>query len=311
MRKIIFILATFVLIVFAACTNSSNKSNEDAFRLETKADTLKDLLADIAGKYPGEIGIAVITDDGDTIAVNNEVKYPLMSVFKLHQAIALCDMLEKQGGALDSIVMINISDLNAETWSPMLKDYTEDVIEIPISELLRYTLMQSDNNASNYMFENLCAVEETDSFIATLIPRDGFKLTVSEADMWSDHKRSYENRTSPLSAAMLINGLFADSTICNVSRNFICNTLRECQTGKDRIAAPLLGETGVTVAHKTGSGFKDNGILVAHNDVGYITLTDGRSYSLAVFVKDYHGDEAQAAEVIAEISAAVYNAFKQ
>lgn len=310
MRKIIFVLATFALLVFVACTNPSNKSNKGAVLQETKVDTLRNLLADIAGKYPGEIGIAVITD-GDTIAVNDEVKYPLMSVFKLHQAIALCDMLEKQGRSLDSIVKINVSDLNAETWSPMLKDYTEDVIEIPIRELLRYTLMQSDNNASNYMFENLCSVEETDSFIATLIPRDGFKLIVSEADMWSDHKRCYENRTSPLSAAILINRLFTDSTVCDAHRNFICNTLRECQTGKDRIAAPLLGETGVTVAHKTGSGFKDNGILAAHNDVGYITLPDGRSYSLAVFVKDYHGDEAQAAETIAEISAAVYNTFKQ
>lgn len=310
MRKIIFVLATFALLVFVACTNPSNKSNKDAFLQETKVDTLRNLLTDIAGKYSGEIGIAVITD-GDTIAVNDEVKYPLMSVFKLHQAIALCDMLEKQGRSLDSIVKINVSDLNAETWSPMLKDYTEDVIEIPIRELLRYTLMQSDNNASNYMFENLCSVEETDSFITTLIPRDGFKLTVSEADMWSDHKRCYENRTSPLSAAILINRLFTDSTVCDAHRNFICNTLRECQTGKDRIAAPLLGETGVTVAHKTGSGFKNNGILAAHNDVGYITLPDGRSYSLAVFVKDYHGDEAQAAKAIAEISAAVYNTFKQ
>lgn len=34
-----------------------------------------------------EIGIAVIIDGKDTVTVNNDIHYPLMSVFKFHQAL--------------------------------------------------------------------------------------------------------------------------------------------------------------------------------------------------------------------------------
>lgn len=40
----------------------------------------------IRGKK-AEVGIAVIIDQKDTITVNNHAHYPLMSVFKFHQAI--------------------------------------------------------------------------------------------------------------------------------------------------------------------------------------------------------------------------------
>lgn len=43
-----------------------------------------------------EIGIAVIIDGKDTVTVNNDTHYPLMSVFKFHQALALADYMGKK-----------------------------------------------------------------------------------------------------------------------------------------------------------------------------------------------------------------------
>lgn len=40
-----------------------------------------------------EIGIAVIINGKDTVTVNNDIHYPLMSVFKFHQALALADSI--------------------------------------------------------------------------------------------------------------------------------------------------------------------------------------------------------------------------
>lgn len=272
--------------------------------------SLKDSLDSISGQYRGEIGIALIIGEGDTLTVANEPKYPLMSVFKLHQAIALCHDLESRSASPDTVMRIPRASLNPDTWSPMLKDHTGDTITLSVRDLLRYTLIQSDNNASNYMFEHLLPVADSDSFIATLIPRDSFRLTVTEADMWDNHSLCYQNRSSPLGAAMLIDRLYTDSIIGNADATFIRTTLRECQTGADRIVAPLQGKPGVTVGHKTGSGFRDaDGTLTAHNDVAYVTLPDGRHYSLAVLVKDFHGDEAEASQAIARISAAVYSAL--
>ena len=269
---------------------------------------LGDSLHAIAEKYPGEIGIAILTDDGDTITINNAGKYPLMSVFKLHQAISLCHLFEQKNISLDSVVNIKREQLNPDTWSPMLKDYSQNDINISVRDLLRYTLMQSDNNASNYMFENIESVNDADNFIATIIPRESFKLDVTEAQMWANHALCYENYSSPLGAALLIDRLFTDNIVRKDNRDFICATLKECKTGTDRIAAPLMDKAGVTVAHKTGSGFRDDkGILSAHNDVGFIELPDGRHYTLAVLVKDFNGNETEAAKSIAEISAIVYS----
>lgn len=46
--------------------------------------------------------------------------------------------------------------------------------------------------------------------------------------------------------------------------------------------------------------------MVAVNDVAYITLPSGRSYALAVLVKDYAGTQEGAEKQIAAVSSAVY-----
>ena len=309
MKHFLYLAAIGIIAFFSACSHTGSKQQETiSNERESALKTLGDSLHAITEKYPGEIGIAILTDTGDTITTNNAGKYPLMSVFKLHQAISLCHLFEENDISLDSIVNINRDQLNPDTWSPMLKDYSQNTISISVRDLLRYTLMQSDNNASNYLFENIESVNDADKFIATLIPRDSFKLKVTEAQMWDNHALCYENYSSPLGAALLINRLFTDRIIGKGNRDFICTTLKECKTGMDRIVAPLKDKTGVTIAHKTGSGFKDdNGVLSAHNDVGFIELHDDRHYTLAVLVKDFKENETEAAKSIADISATVYS----
>lgn len=278
---------------------------------DSPLDALRDSLETIASAQPGEIGIALITRSGDTLTVNNEDRYPLMSVFKLHQALALCRDMERSGASPDTLLAIPRTRLNPDTWSPMLKEREGDTIKVTVRDLMRYALVQSDNNASNLLFEDFLGVGETDRYIATLIPRDGFRLTVSEAQMWDDHSLCYENHTSPLAAARLIYRLFTENDFGGRDGGFIRGALAECKTGNDRIAGPLEGVAGASVAHKTGSGFRTaEGVLTAHNDVAFVTLPDGDNYALAVFVKDFRGDEKAAAKVISEISRVVYESLE-
>lgn len=268
---------------------------------------MTDSIAGIVAEYPGEIGVAVIINNADTIVVNDKRIYPLMSVFKVHQALAICEDFDREGISLDTIMTLKRDELDQHTWSPMLKEHTEPAISLTVKELLRYTLTQSDNNASNYMFKELVNTAQTDSFIATIVPRQSFQIAYTEEEMSANHRKAYDNCTSPLGAAILMNRLFTDSLVCHDKQVFIMKTLEECTTGKDRIAAPLLDKDGVTIGHKTGSGYKENGVLVAHNDIAYVRLPNGISYTLAVFVKDFKGDEKQAAQAIARISGTVYN----
>lgn len=296
-------MGTFMAAAFTSCAKTAGSAGQPDADLRQLADSIEA----IAAEYPGEIGAGVIINDRDTVGIGTGGHYPMMSVFKLHQALALCDDFDRNGISLDSVVTIPQEDLDGHTWSPMLKGHPTGDITLPVRDLLRYSLMQSDNNASNYMFSYLVGIQETDSFVATLIPRESFQIKWSEEKMSADHSKAYDNYTSPIGAAALINRLFTDSILTDESRSFIMSALRECTTGKDRIVAPLLGIEGVTVAHKTGSGYSENGVLAAHNDVAFVALPDGSHYSLAVFVKDIRGDEIMASRAIARISSAVYS----
>lgn len=289
-------------------TLSIGCSSKDGGGSSVNAEALHDSIYEIVADYPGEIGVALIVNGTDTVTVNDANIYPMMSVFKLHQALAVCKAFDNNGLSLDTVITMNRNALDPKTWSPMMREHSEPEICLPVKDLLRYTLIHSDNNASNVMFKALVSADDTDRFIATLLPRESFKIAYTEEEMSADHDRAYANSTSPLAAAMLIDRLFTDSLVSNEKQHFVMTALSECKTGTDRIAAPLLGKDGVTIAHKTGSGYiNDSGELVAHNDVAYINLPNGIAYSLAVFVKDFKGDERQAAEAIARISSTVYS----
>ncbi len=107
-------------------------------------DVLADSISQIVSACPGEIGVALIINNTDTVMVNNKSIYPMMSVFKVHQALALCNDFDKKGITLDTLVIINREKLDPNTWSPMMKDYSASVISLTVRDLLRYTLIQSD-----------------------------------------------------------------------------------------------------------------------------------------------------------------------
>lgn len=307
------------LLIVTGCGNGRKQvaGDSEAFRRE-----LQDTIKRIVGAYQGEIGVAVIVGkdsadvDGngaalpDTVAVNNQDKYPMMSVFKLHQAVALCRELDRKGISLDTVISMHRDSLDADTWSPMLKEHPESVIKLPVRELMEYALQLSDNNASNEMFRQLMSLAECDSLIAIIIPRDSFKIKYTESAMKRDHALAYSNHTSPVGAASLIYRLFTDSILSQGSQDFIRDALLHCGTGVDRISQPLQNIPGVTIAHKTGSGYRnEQGVLAAHNDVAFVHLPDGTHYALAVFVKDFPGTEADASAIISRISQTVYNSI--
>ena len=195
----LFLVAVILLFFWLPPSEPEKNSNGSLFNAGVLSDTISRIVSD----YPGEIGVAVIINNTDTVAVNNKSIYPMMSVFKVHQALAICHDFDSKGLSLDTLVTLKRSELDSGTWSPMMKDYLEPEFALTVKELLRYTLVQSDNNASNLMFKRLVGIAETDSFIATLVPRSNFRIVYTESEMASDHAKAYSNYTSPLGAAIL------------------------------------------------------------------------------------------------------------
>ena len=82
--------------------------------------------------------------------------------------------------------------------------------------------------------------------------------------------------------------------------------LKDTPTGPHRIKEEL--PAGTIVMHKTGLSGSANGLTYATNDIGLITLPDGRRLAIAVFVTDSKADDPTRDAVIARIAKAAYDA---
>lgn len=304
-------VAAFLLSAEICCCGArpGNKVVDDGF--SGRKAQLEERLEEIVKDLPGQVGVAVIVDGRDTVAVNNSADYPLMSLFKLHQALACCHILEENGTGLDSVMTIDRKTLDMETWSPMIGDYKEERLRLTVRELLRYILVSSDNNASNILFDSIISPEETDRYIRSAIPSGEFRIIHRESDMKRDMGKSYENRSSPLAYAVLVDKIFNDSLVSPGNQAFIREAMADCQTGLERINAGLPKDEGIGFAHKTGSGYVNSrGEIVAVNDGGYVSLPSGKGYSIAVLIKDFGGSQQEAEKVISRISEAVYESVR-
>lgn len=257
-----------------------------------------------------EIGIAVIIDGKDTVTVNNDNHYPLMSVFKFHQALAVADYITKQNQSLDTLLKIEKSDLKPDTYSPLRDKYPQGEIEMSIADLLRYTLQQSDNNACDILFNYQGGTDAVDKYIHSLGIQD-CAIVGTESAMHEDLDLCYQNWSTPLAAAELLEIFRREPLFAKEYKDFIWQTMVECQTGQDRLVAPLL-DKGVIVGHKTGTGdLNAKGQQIGCNDIGFVLLPDGRTYSIAVFVKDSEKSFAENSKIIADISRIIYEYVTQ
>lgn len=130
--------------------------------LQAQQSRLQQQIRQLIESKKAQVGVAVIINGQDTLTVNNDVQYPMMSVFKLHQALAVINYIEKQGLSLDTPVYIRKEQLHPNTYSPLRDKYPQGNISLPIRELLTYTLQQSDNNACDILFEYTGGTEATD-----------------------------------------------------------------------------------------------------------------------------------------------------
>lgn len=296
MKYHIWLISVICLIIGVSCNRTSRS---------TGVSLQEDLYAFI-DSVPGTVGVAFVSE-GDTVTVNNGAHYPMMSVFKMHEALAVANTLERSGISLDTILSINRVDLDLDTWSPMLKEYTAGRFTVPVSKLMEYAVTKSDNNASNLLFRHIVSPTETDAYIRSIAKDTTFRIQYSEAEMKADHALSYCNYTSPLSAALLIKQVMDEPVVGKNYQDSIRQYLSTVTTGQDRLGSVVDGSAIMLFAHKTGSGYRNEaGELMAHNDVGYFRLRDGRSYALAVLIRDFAGTEAEASAIIADISRLVY-----
>lgn len=249
------------------------------------------------------IGVSVIVEGCDTVSVNGDECFPMMSVFKFPVALAVAERCRGANVGFDEQVSLTEGDLHRDTWSPMVEVYADSVpTRVSLMRLLAYSLQQSDNNAADILLRYAGGAER----VTSLMP-GGIEVRWSEDEMHRDINRSFENVSTPRAMAALFDR-FDVSRGDTLSAVIKC-LLEGCATGEARLPAPLRKD-GVVIGHKTGSGWTlADGRLTGINDAGYVHLPDGRRYSIAVFVTDADYDMAGCEAIIADISGIVYNSI--
>ncbi len=119
----------------------------------------------------------------------------------------------------------------------------------------------------------------------------------------------FRNWCTPNAMATLLRLFLDGRVLAPASNELLMQFLTATTTGPHRIKGLL--PTGTIVAHKTGtSDTNEKGITAATNDVGIITLPDGRHLILVVYIRDSRADEKSREGVIARIAATVW-AYQQ
>lgn len=246
------------------------------------------------------IGIAVICGS-DTFAVNGGESFPMMSVFKFPQAVAVADYCARNNIALEDSIAIDSAAMMPDTYSPMRERYGRVNLRLSTAELMEYSLVMSDNNACDILFSTTGSPAYADSLVKSLGFND-INIRHTEAEMHADTSLCALNSTTPLGMARFMDAFYKHIASTSPAMAVVKQNLEMCGTGTGRIPGAQF-EEGTLIGHKTGTGDTDAlGRLTAVNDVAYIELPDGKAYTIAVFVADSPKPIADTEAMIAAIS---------
>lgn len=279
-----------------------------SFSAFAQTDLLKQQIEQVLAGKKATVGVAVYGfKKGDTLSVNNQIHYPLQSIFKFHIALAVLNRVDKGELALDQKILITKKDLLPDTWSPIRDDYPNGNVQLTIAKIIEYTIAQSDNNGCDILLRLIGGAETVNDYIKSIGVKD-FSIRVNEEEMHREWNIQFLNWTTPESTIEVLRKFHKGKILSEESYDFLWKTMAGTTTGVKRIKGKL--PAGTTVAHKTGtSGTNEEGITAAINDVGIVTLPTGEDFAISVFVSNSKESQETNERIIAEVSKLVWDWF--
>jgi beta-lactamase class A len=228
---------------------------------------------------------------------------PMQSTFKFPLAMAVLHQIELGKLQLDQPIRFLKSDRSV-TYSPLQDEFPEADVDVPLRKLIKLSVETSDNSATDIELRLIGGPDVLQQYLDSL----GFTAIHqqdSEHTLHGDQRLQYRDYAEPTAMVALLRVL-ADHSPLDPEHTALLNTwMLEATSGPQRIKGLL--PAGTPVAHKTGSSGEEFGMIPATNDVGLITLPDGRRLAVAIFVTDAHADQATCEAVIARIARAIYS----
>jgi beta-lactamase class A len=271
-------------------------------------DSLKNQIIEIAKQSKGIVGVSILgIENRDTLNYNGNARLVMHSVMKFPIAMTVLHLVDKGKYKLDQKMKLSKGDLFRGGYSP-LRDKYPDGTEISLGDLLGYMVSLSDNTACDFLLKKLGGPKVVEGYMLSLGIK-GINIVASEADMAKAWEVQYTNWCKPADMVHLLDILYRGKILSKSSNDFLYKIMTETTTGPKRIRGLLPADA--IVAHKTGtSPTNDEGFTPATNDVGIITLPNGKHLAIAVFVCNSKADEAIRDSVIAQIAKAAWDFYR-
>lgn len=292
MKKLRFLLLLISVITFAQQSVLDQKINSI-----------------VKGKK-ATVGISVLGFEDDfQYNKDDDKNLPMLSVFKFHIACTVLDLVDKGQFSLDQKILLKESELLPNTWSPIKKKYPAGNIELTLGEIIDYTVALSDNNGCDKLLELIGGTQTVQKFMDSKGVK-GFQIKVNEDAMHKNWKNQYKNYSTTHSAVNLLKNFYDRKILSEKSTEYLMQIMHGTTTGTNKLKEQLPKNT--PIAHKTGSSGKYvQDLTIAENDMGIVTLPNGKHYAIAVFISNSMETDAINCKMISDISKTFWDYFNK
>jgi beta-lactamase class A len=265
--------------------------------------------------FDGEVGIAIrAINAGWTVNFNGKQPFPQQSVSKTWVAAATLDQVDQVKLSLSDRITLTPADLTI-FHQPIRKRIGNGAYAATINELLTLAMTQSDNTANDVLFRKVGGKAGVADFLARK-GLSGIQMSTGEIDLqmqisgmrWDS--RFSQGRTfwqlretvpfdvrsraitayvetpadgaTPVGVVDALVMLKTGKLLSPDSTAYMLGLMAQSKTGPDRLRGAL--PEGWQLAHKTGTGQVLKLLATAYNDVGILTVPNGRQYAIAVMI---------------------------
>jgi beta-lactamase class A len=289
--------------------NPTTKPTESQPAKKDDNPELQSKINQIASSAKGKVGVAAsVLETGESVSLNPHDHFPMQSVYKLPIGMAVMKEVDAGKIKLDQKVPVTKDDFIGRSSHSPIRDKYPNGTELTVNELLAWMLLESDGTASDVLMKLAGGPGVIQAYLTELGIKDLIVLDPEKA-LAQDHSLQYRNWATPEAAVSLLRVLHERRGLSESTQGLLLKLMAASNTGPRRLKGLL--PAGTVVAHKTGTSGTENGVTAATNDIGIITLPNGRHVAIAVFVADSPADEATREGVIAKIAKAVWDKWSK
>jgi len=273
LKKILLFLLVFSLSLDFRLTGQSSRFanlNEEIEKVSLPAN--------------GRVGVAAsLLENGDMFSVKGAEHFPMQGVSGLPIAMAMLQQVDAGKFKLDQKISISKHDLVPEQVHSPIRDQHPDGTHLSLDELLESTISESDGTASDVLLRLVGGPASVMGYLHDL-DIQGIRVEISAREAAQDKAVQDRNWATPEQTIMLLRALQDGHGLSIASSRRLLRVMTRTPSGSELIKGDL--RPGTPVAHKSGTSSAVKGFAPATNDIGIVTMPNGKHLAMAIFIAD-------------------------